>query len=196
MLLLDVAAYKEPFSVSPTPPPPPPLFWGGVRESGKGGSYFDNRIPDPRGWAGFRQQGCLLTPFLSAIASTTQQPMPAPSLTQRPHIHRPQLHHAHRPQLHHAVIPPPHTQQTKHTHTHAASHRLLLGFGLPRKLRFSPIDSCAGTFFDWTHSAVTLHVCGLHRAPYRFIPVPCQRLFRRRHSPTVSRERTQTRPKV
>ena len=46
-------------------------------------------------------------------------------------------------------------------------------------------------FFDWTHSAVTLHVCGQHRAPYRPIPAPCQRLFRRRHSPTVSRERTQ-----
>ena len=41
-----------------------------------------------------------------------------------------------------------------------------------------------------SHSAVTLHVCGLHRAPYRPIHVPCQRLFRRRHSPTVSRERT------
>ena len=37
---------------------------------------------------------------------------------------------------------------------------------------------------------------GLYRAPYRPIPVPCQRLFRRRHSPTVSRERTQTRQKV
>ena len=48
-----------------------------------------------------------------------------------------------------------------------------------------------GFFLDWTHSAVTLHVCGLYRAPYRPIPVPCQRLFRRRHSPTVSRERTQ-----
>ena len=33
---------------------------------------------------------------------------------------------------------------------------------------------------------MTLHVCGLHRAPYRFIPVPYQRLFRRRHSPNVS----------
>ena len=49
----------------------------------------------------------------------------------------------------------------------------------------------AATFFDWNHSAVTLHVCDLYRAPYRSIPVPCQRLFRRRHNPTVSRERTQ-----
>ena len=65
---------------------------------------------------------------------------------------------------------------------------------LSRKLRFQQLREvqwCRHFFFDWTHSAVTLHVCGLHRAPYRFTPVPCQRLFRRRHSPTVSREHTQ-----
>ena len=53
------------------------------------------------------------------------------------------------------------------------------------------IDSLQHFFFDWTHSAVTLHVCGLHRAPYRPIHVTCQRLLRRCHSPTESRERTQ-----
>ena len=49
----------------------------------------------------------------------------------------------------------------------------------------------SGHFFDWPHSAVILLMCGLHRAPYRPIHVPCQRLFRRRYSSTVSRERTQ-----